>query len=190
MRIVGLLFVLMLACKTPIGSGSPSPLSQGPNATTPDTNGPARNESGSRLTATYLDGEDGSRAFVGFYDTIRKEDCSFQLAGDGKMRCMPAAANLVDGSGYFADAECTKQLAHVVTATSCGAGPRYAAVWDYGACPAPSVRIFEIGEQYTGDIYSSDGSCTAIPRPATLTFYELDDAVRTSEFAAAVRRKP
>src|SRR5262249_36764419 len=43
--------------------------------------------SGSRLRAKYLTTADGARQFVGWYDSQRKEDCSFDVAEDGQMHC-------------------------------------------------------------------------------------------------------
>jgi len=66
--------------------------------------------SGSRLKARYYVGEDGSRQFVGWYDSQRKEECSFLSAGDGETRCLPAGAYPI---GVYSDANCTTPIVYV-----------------------------------------------------------------------------
>ncbi len=48
--------------------------------------------SGTRLKTRYLQGEDGSRAPMGFFDTTRNVPCSFSLSEDGQQRCLPAGS--------------------------------------------------------------------------------------------------
>lgn len=167
---------------------TPKPNTPDPPAVEEPKPNVTRNESGTRLKVNYLDGQDGSRAFLGFYDSTRKEDCSFQLAEDGKTRCFPAGLTLVKGNGYYEDSACTKQLAYLTTAP-CGVKPAYAAMWDYAACPSYSVAVFELGAQVTAtNVYVVANGCVAIARPANMTFYKLGARVPDAEFASAAKK--
>ncbi len=84
-------------------------------------------DSGSRLKAEFLGGDDGSKDYqlglapwvtnfpsqysvhpVGLYwDSMRQEECSFQFAADGKMRCLPTDTQ---GSTIFSEATCTQSV--------------------------------------------------------------------------------
>lgn len=178
------------ATNTPTNGTSTTPPSMEPTkpAAVKD---PTRSESGSRLKVNYLQGADGSRSFLGFYDTARKEDCTFQQAEDGKLRCFPAAgATLVAGSMvYFEDKDCTKPLVYV-SATACGGRPAYVAIWEYSSCPTYSVTMAEVdGHIVASTIYVKSGNtCTATPRPAAYEFYQLGDAIPDSEFVAAEKK--
>ncbi len=79
-------------------------------------------QGGSRLQPVYLEGEDGSRQFMGWFDTARQVDCSFAVATDGAWRCLPAGA---DAGRFYADAACTQRLAIVPRACN---PPAYATV--------------------------------------------------------------
>ncbi len=83
--------------------------------------------SGTRLRARYHVGDDGSKQFVGWRDTERDEDCSFQTAEDGKLRCLPSTGGSVQ---YFSDSGCSEVVA-LVPATE--------------ACPEPGVAGY-LGE--------------------------------------------
>lgn len=87
--------------------------------------------SGSRLKARYLDGEDGSRQFLTWWDSQRQEECTFDEPSDdvasaltlNDRRCLPRMGSCDDGFGpvqLYADAGCTE---HVVACT--GSGLRY-----------------------------------------------------------------
>ncbi len=74
---------------------------------------------GSRLKERRYVGEDGSEEFAGFYDSMRKEDCGFSVATDGKYRCMPTRAM---GLSIFADAQCSVPVGYV-SDPPCGGFP-------------------------------------------------------------------
>src|SRR4051794_18637018 len=61
---------------------------------------PAAAVSGTRLRARFVVAGE-SRELIGFYDTARKEDCTFQYAEGEHMRCLPkAVAFNATGIGY------------------------------------------------------------------------------------------
>src|SRR5205085_12166844 len=82
---------------------------------------------GSRLAPIFLAGEDESRQFVGWFDKARAENCSFAVAGDGVIRCLP---NDVAEARLFADPLCKQRVAAV---PAC-AMPRYLVESDIAAC--------------------------------------------------------
>lgn len=79
----------------------------------------ANGASGSRLRARVVSGG-GAREVLGFYDTERKEECTFQQAG-GRWRCLPEAVYQQIG-GLFSDAQCRVPLQ---VGSACGPEPKY-----------------------------------------------------------------
>src|SRR5262245_38288793 len=64
-------------------TGPPGPPGeQGPRGQQGPT-GPAFTLSGTRLRAKVMTSADGAREFIGWYDNVRAEPCSFELAADG-----------------------------------------------------------------------------------------------------------
>lgn len=110
--------VVSLAVAT--GCSSSSSDDRGPQAAT-DAPGwtTSTNASGSRLRAKVILGG-GAREVIGFFDSLRKEECTFQRTGAG-WRCIPAATFQQNGNLY-SDASCTNQLQVVQT---CQADPKY-----------------------------------------------------------------
>lgn len=54
---------------------------------------PTRNQrSGSRIRAKALITDEGDRAFLGWYDSQRQEDCDFLRDAEGTLRCLPVSA--------------------------------------------------------------------------------------------------
>jgi len=60
--------------------------------------------SGKRLRARVLDGGGGALRFLGWHDTQLDVDCSFLLAADGKLRCLPGE----ESGAVYSDAACTQ----------------------------------------------------------------------------------
>src|SRR6266566_1168766 len=65
---------------------------------------------GSRLVPVFLEGDDESRQFVGWFDRARGDNCAFGLAGDGIVRCLPS--DVVEAR-VFADPSCKRRMAAV-----------------------------------------------------------------------------
>jgi hypothetical protein len=63
--------------------------------------------SGSRLKARWDVGDDGSRAFVGWYDQEMAAECAFGSASDGKWRCLPGSFPTGATQVLFLDDTCT-----------------------------------------------------------------------------------
>jgi hypothetical protein len=160
----------------------------------PDAN--AEPKSGTRLKARMLIGEDGSRQWnYGWHDSQRDEDCTFTLASDGVMRCLPmtAAASAV-GSGYFADAACSQPLAFVAVVGPCNGNTQKPPKSAYRAGPlcgaTYSYEIYEVGAAFDGaTIYVKSGaSCLSTPTPASYAYYALGTQVPASSFVGAIEQ--
>ncbi len=96
------------------------------------------NESGSRIKAKWLVGDDGSRQHQGWYDSQREEDCSWSAGTDGSRRCLPGGAGV---SGHFTDSACTARIFAVTTANCTNLGLNYIAQSD---CSAVFPYSYEI----------------------------------------------
>jgi hypothetical protein len=152
--------------------------------TDPVPDASAQETSGTRLKARYYVGDDGSKQFAGWYDTERKENCTFSTASDGAIRCVPAATAAAVGS-YFADSACKQPLATV----SCGApAPKYASAYSQssGGCLmgptlAPVGAHFTAATVYVG----SSGSCTGIATPASTDWYQVGASIDPASFVRA-----
>jgi hypothetical protein len=142
------------------------------------------NQSGSRRKVKYYAGDDGSKAFAGFYDSQRKEDCSFALAGDGKTRCLPSPTATL--SGYYADAHCTQPL--LAINSNC-ATPTYAWTMDSTACAATAGHhVLAVGSPFAGSsVYILGGTACSGPAPtgAGYLYFFAGDEVDPSAFVAA-----
>jgi hypothetical protein len=66
---------------------------------------------GSRLVPLFLQAEDGSREFAGWFDTLRSERCMFSVSGDGNQRCLPSEAVMIND--LYLDPGCSVPVAAV-----------------------------------------------------------------------------
>jgi hypothetical protein len=192
MRIAAIIgLTCLVACsssKTPIG-----PDRAQPNAESPPSKA-ATTTSGTRLKARNFTGEDGSKQFVGWFDSQLNQGCGFQGAADGKIRCLPAAAMM--SRGFFADSNCTQALAQ--SRKGC-TPPPYVSIGlpspDACSTALPSNRIATIGAKHTGAFYAgAPGECTPVPtdpnspRGSEISFsdfYLVGSDVDPSTFVAA-----
>jgi len=74
----------------------------GPDATTGKTTRDLY-QSGTRLKARMLVTADGAKAFNGWRDTVRNENCFFGDATDGKTRCLPDCLAATTGDYCLTD---------------------------------------------------------------------------------------
>ena len=68
-------------------------------------------KSGARLRAKIMDGGGGAKLFDVWQDVTLRFDCSFAVASDGRVRCLPIDEDLPVITSFFADAACTKNVA-------------------------------------------------------------------------------
>lgn len=140
---------------------------------------------GSRLKPKFRKGEDGAKEYLAgiWWDSQRQEDCSFTLAGDGKMRCLPAGSDF----RYFVDAQC--QTPMVMMQGACSA-PKYGISATEAACglDAPTTHVYAIGGPTSpAMIYGKSGSsCFAIgPTTPDWQYYSVGAEIPADSFVAA-----
>lgn len=141
--------------------------------------------SGSRLRAKILTGG-GVREVAGFHDAQRNEDCTFQKAEAGHIRCLPATVTAFQ-SGVFADAACQVHTASV--ATTCDADLKYAISYlggDGCGTQAPSELRKVTGPSAARYVNTGSGCAlqTAVP-PGQPAIVALGDIVPWTEFVEA-----
>ena len=127
--------------------------------------------SGTRLRAQYLATADGSRQFQGWFDENLQISCHFDLAEDGRMRCLPLPEALV--SSAFLDANCMQALVQV-SAASCTDTPLYALKSSAGEC-GPSTEVYAVGAAQTPTqvFYAASTGCAASTPAPNQKFYTL-----------------
>jgi hypothetical protein len=116
--------------------------------------------SGTRLRARFTTGG-GARELVGFFDTERNEECTFQRADDGRMRCLPSSFSYGE-VGMFSDAACQTPLA--VPQGACTGDATYAvsSVYESGCTNTARARsVRKVVGQATASYVSTGGGCTA-----------------------------
>jgi hypothetical protein len=146
----------------------------------------APNQSGSRLKMKVITSSDGAKSFNGWHDTQRDEDCTFRLAEDGVMRCMPAAIGILypdphTPNGYYADSTCQtpavlyytcaapKYLTYSVSASTCVVNP------------ANGGRVVLAGATMA-TAYQWGSNCQQVTPPAGMAFYPMGATVAPSSF--------
>jgi hypothetical protein len=142
--------------------------------------------SGSRLRAKFLVAGD-VRELVGFHDTARNEDCMFQPAEPGHMRCLPANISYFV-NGLFTEATC--QVPFGFTTAACATEAKYAAgSVSNGACGASPTPLRKITAPNGPFFTTSLGGCTPSPAPAQTangTTIALGDEVGWAELVEGV----
>ena len=138
--------------------------------------------SGTRLHAKLVTGG-GAREVVGFHDSQRNEDCTFQRAEGGRMRCLPVTVPY-NGASAFSDPACTIPL--VAFPQTCDDAPRYAIKYEPGACSAPPPQELHELVATSGPRYVQGPSgCTPLPvppAPSAPAVLALGPVVRWTDF--------
>jgi hypothetical protein len=145
--------------------------------------------SGSRLRARVQTSTDGAKAFLGWYDSQLKLNCTFERASDDTQRCLPIDTQVDTQTPYFSDAKCTNAARIASSSGNCPAS--YAYQVDYGStCVDPSVgmsfyvfHVFAItpttAQLYTQTIGSA---CNAVMMRSNTTYYLVGDESPASLF--------
>lgn len=116
--------------------------------------------SGSRLRARYVVAGD-ARQLVGFHDTERNEDCTFQRAEGRRMRCLPKAV-LYGSAGGFSDAAC--QVPVGGTQEPCTTGAKYAyTITSDGSCGQRATELRTILDPSSPRYTLGPNGCTPLP---------------------------
>jgi hypothetical protein len=140
--------------------------------------------SGTRLKIRYLEGVDGSKQFVGWYDALRSETCTFARHIDGSTRCIPPTGGTLLN---FSDAACSVEIAHIAKGSP---QPKYA-----GRAETAGLRVRSVVGVYPGTVYarsSFDGSCGAANfLRDNWDFYSAGSEMASTEFVeGAVKTAP
>ncbi|MBK8010677.1 MAG: hypothetical protein IPK13_04965 [Deltaproteobacteria bacterium] len=116
------------------------------------------------------------RSNAQLFDTVRNENCSFAIAGDGKLRCLPSSSA---SEFFYRDAQCTEPVLDVRSFEGCERteAPTIARVYDRTSCPT-RVRVIEVGDEVELDpvyILFIDGRCLSMSHPSGRFFLEGDE---------------
>jgi hypothetical protein len=170
----------------PGAEGPPGP--QGPQGEQgPPGPGAGITVSGTRLRARYLASSDGSKEFVGWYDSMVGVDCKYGQATDGQTRCLPATFTLQTGGScdgtigsnpWYLDAQCTQPVQ----------------VKPLGTLYEPFARsastVYSIGQEVAGALYENQGNpCQPWAKAIWSQHceaWEINGVVDPATFAAAV----
>jgi hypothetical protein len=129
------------------------------------------------------------REVVGFYDSVRKEDCTFQQAGDQRLRCLPA---FVQGfsSGLYADAACQSPVASLQQQPqgACAAPVAYAAGFESADCGRSRLASLRRALPTSARFTLGPSGCTAVTSPTAPGASQtvaLGDVIAWTEFVDA-----
>jgi hypothetical protein len=168
-----------------VAAGCSSTSGTSPAALSSDAAGPVTPASGTRLHAKLVTGG-GAREVVGFHDTKRDEDCTFQPAEDGHIRCLPQSIVQPPQTAY-ADAACTVPLVQVPVqqAPGCTDAPKYAMTLDGFGCGGPKELRKLVPS--SGPRYSNNGSGCTVQQvsPSSPPLFALGDTVSLLELVEA-----
>jgi hypothetical protein len=99
---------------------------------------------------------DGPTVTVGLTDTMLSFDCLWQVATDGKIRCLPDA---YQGAIAYADAQCLETVL-VATASRCNQAAEvsaYGTLFNFNTCPA-SRSVWRRGDAVVGSLYARNAA--------------------------------
>ncbi len=144
------------------------------------------NESGSRIKAKWLVGDDGSRQHQGWYDSQREEDCNWASATDGSQRCLPIGG-VASSISTFTNSTCTVRIFQNTT-TCVNLGLAYIPVSGCSAVFPYSYELHTLSAPLTAGTVTygmSDDSCvefSVIP-DNIYTYHSSTGAIPPSSFA-------
>jgi hypothetical protein len=123
---------------------------------------------------TTTRGRDGfeNQLQQGFHDSERNVDCTFELATDGKLHCLPVAASAVI---FNSDQECkSADVVAVFSSSPCVASAKFARVTVPGTCPTVTK------------IYALDSAIPARDVPNVSTRVTADGCARVQQVIGAM----
>ena len=114
---------------------------------------------GGRLVPALVSSGASAALALGWHDKERDADCTFTLASDGKLRCLPTGA---EANVFFTDSECkSRSLVAVLGPVACAGAARFARV-SSKTCPT-TTRVYALGTEprnlTTASIETSPGHC-------------------------------
>lgn len=136
--------------------------------------------SGTRLKQRVITGDDGSQAFAGWFDSMRGENCAYEVAGDGVTRCLPAAQPV---NISYTDAACTVPV-FLLQASQCAQS--YATdISTLTTCPLRWRPHLATAITAPAAVYSnSTGVCTQLPTVAPSGWYSFGAELDAGLFVA------
>lgn len=141
---------------------------------------------GARIQVDVIRSAGGPEVVTGFYDALRDEPCSFEVASDGQLRCVPSAVGSMSGLVFFSDATCVQPV-HIEgnreLCTSLGAVRM--SVQD--GC-AWRTRVYALMEELplNTPLYTQDDQGTCTPSSLSgLRIFPVGAEIAADEFAAA-----
>jgi hypothetical protein len=164
---------------------------------------PGKTTSGTRLKRKYGLGDDGTVdvTLVGrehpqtlWWDSQLQTNCTYVLASDGELRCLPAPE--LYGDRLFADDQCTVPviaLSHYKK-VSCPQSPQYARWEDYVLCLTKPTHVSSLGSEAPGPCFyvASPGGCTGwtcSPQDQVM-YFEVAELPASSLVAGTPGRDP
>lgn len=148
-------------------------------------------ESGTRLKARWYVAEDGTRHWAfNWFDSERNEDCSFQPAADGVLRCLPTYPSV---GALYSDPACTQVVVSDINCALQTGAPLAlsSAVYDTQACGGSiaryDVRYFGAGSLVQpSELWQIGGQgCAASIVIPDARYYRLGAEIPLTRFAAA-----
>ena len=144
---------------------------------------------GSRLAPQVLETADGLSEFSRMIDTgLGNAPCSALLAEDGATRCLPDNASyLGTASVVYSDATCATEL--LANEAAC-AKPAYAHRVGEGPSCTTGNAVFDVGAQYTGQIYRKTDPTTgeAVASNVNLSYWIVGAKHAPTDFVKLTRR--
>jgi len=162
---------LALGC----GAGEPTP--------TVTDGDPSHSRNGTRLKARVLSGEDGSRQFLGWSDSLRQESCSFVSTEQG-MRCLPAAA---EGFWLYSDSNCRNAVLSF-QAPGCATAYVVMSAEATSSCGSSKItKLFSPGNSTAKPQYmrSDTGSCQQYTYTMADRFYSTWTEISLTDFVGS-----
>jgi hypothetical protein len=125
-------------------------------------------ESGSRLTAQWFVGADGSRQFKGMYDTLLDVECiPREVTPGGEWRCLPKAAG---GLSLFGDAACTQRLWAV---SGCSPSIPSMVTLQPVEEQCNALETYDVFNEFVGQAYAGGPSNCSLSPFSNVTTYSL-----------------
>ncbi len=140
-----------------------------------------RDYSGTRLAVDFIRGEDGSQEQFVTYDLELETPCTPDFVRANGLCLPPSNVYLIQGDpGYFGGPDCAGQ--RLAFASACEPGGFVYEYVEDGECGYTS-RYYELGEPWSGDVYTAEtGTCTVVTQ-SVYTFYEVGAEISGSNFA-------
>jgi hypothetical protein len=138
---------------------------------------------GTRLKAEYLVGQDGSRHFLGWWDSQRSEECSFTTFADGMTRCVPGVFPQLRA---FSDSGCSVALVGMSPAGCTSA--KYAFQYSGGSgCASAFLGVEALTPVSPAKIYTGTTAACVEGNAAYLASYSFysSTTVALSSFVSA-----